>query len=162
LKQWLKQAVVCAPIDLVWELADGSVEQLQRIFPAMITFSLINKTNDAEASAYRVAYKHKKQVKECDIQLLDYANRSAYKVVKVLFEYKRRYEITIEFQLYRVDDHRTNARFTVTKIALNWWAKCILKFATDRAIRDLTERVKQAFAADNLSETDEADINKSS
>ena len=74
MKQWTKEIEINAPIEKVWNLLNGSLEQMQKIMPQVIGNSPVKLTEEFVGSIYRQQYKEGKRIEEYDVETLDYLN----------------------------------------------------------------------------------------
>lgn len=56
MKEWTRDIEINAPIEEVWSLVDGSIENMQKIMPNVIEHEPINVTEDKIGSVHRQQY----------------------------------------------------------------------------------------------------------
>src|SRR5690606_32494973 len=114
MKEWTKDIEINAPIDQVWKLFDGNLEDMQKIMPNVIENNLGKETEDKVGTIYRQKYREGKRVQEYDVETLEYQNEEDYKRVKVGFNLANVFEITAAYDLKKIDDNTTYFRYTTT------------------------------------------------
>lgn len=142
MKQWTKEIEINAPIENVWKLLNGSLEQMQKIMPQVIDHSPVRLTEEVVGSIYRQQYKEGKRIEEYDVETLDYLNDPDQKKLKVGFTLANMFEITALYQMKKVDDQKTLFRYTATNNPLKWFLKVFMLFATEKVVVEFVERVK--------------------
>lgn len=146
MKQWTKEIVINAPIEQVWLLFDGSLENMQKIMPQVVEHKPIKTTEDRVGSVYRQTYKEGKRTEVYDVRTLEYSNQSDQKRLKVDFTLANLFEITALYQLNKVND-KTLFEYTVTNRPLKWYVNLFLLFASDKVVVEFLERVKKVAEA---------------
>src|SRR5690625_150010 len=79
MKHWTKEVSIHAPIDKIWKLFDGSLEDIRRIMPNIITHEPLTETKDEVGRVYRQVYQEGKRMHEYDVTTMEYANQTDYK-----------------------------------------------------------------------------------
>ncbi|WP_096270872.1 SRPBCC family protein [Paucisalibacillus globulus] len=144
MKEWTKDIEINAPIDQVWKLFDGNLEDMQKIMPNVIENNLVKETEDKVGTIYRQKYREGKRVQEYDVETLEYQNEEDYKRVKVGFNLANVFEITAAYHLKKIDDNTTYFRYTTTNNPLKWFVKILVKLAgSDKVVVQFVERVKE-------------------
>jgi len=144
MKEWTKDIEINAPIDQVWKLFDGNLEDMQKIMPNVIENNLVKETEDKVGTIYRQKYREGKRVQEYDVETLEYQNEEDYKRVKVGFNLANVFEITAAYDLKKIDDNTTYFRYTTTNNPLKWFVKILVKLAgSDKVVVQFVERVKE-------------------
>ena len=142
-KKWIKSIEINAPIEVVWKLFDGSLENMQKIMPQVVENTPIHETEEVVGSVYRQKYREGKRVMEYDVKTLEYVDNPAYKKLKVGFNLGNMFDITACYELEKKDENRTELTYTVTNEPLKWYTKLFLLFATEKVVVDFVERVKK-------------------
>lgn len=148
MKQWTKDIEINAPIEKIWSLFDGSLENMQKIMPQVVENEPIKITEEMVGSVYRQKYKEGKRIETYDIETLAYSNEPNEKKLSVGFTLANMFEITALYELKKIDDQKTLFTYTVTNRPLKWFVKLFLIFATDKVVVEFLERVKNV--AENL------------
>ncbi|AOV06792.1 SRPBCC family protein [Sporosarcina ureilytica] len=148
MKKWTRNIEINAPIEKVWCLVDGSVENMQKIMPNVIEHKPIKVTDDKVGSVYRQKYKEGKRIEEYDVETLDYLNTPKQKKLKVGFTLASMFEITASYDIAKIADDKTSFTYTVTNRPLKWFVKLFLLFASDKVVIEFLERVKKIAEAD--------------
>lgn len=143
MKQWTKEIVIDAPIEHVWKYLDGSLENMQKIMPQVVSNEPVTITEGMVGSVYLQKYREGKRVMEYEVETLDYLDSPNEKKMKVGFTLGGMFEITAGYDLVRVDDDKTRFIYTTTNRPLKWFLKLFLLFAGDKVVVDFVERVKR-------------------
>ncbi|WP_026908652.1 SRPBCC family protein [Paucisalibacillus globulus] len=150
MKEWTKDIEINAPINQVWKLLDGNLEDMQKIMPNVVENKLIKETENGVGTVYRQKYREGKRVQEYDVETLEYENAEDYKRVKVGFNLANVVEITTAYELKKLDDNKTYFRYTTTNNPLKWFMKMLVKLAnSDKVVVQFVERVKRVAEAED-------------
>lgn len=150
MKTWSKEIEIHAPIEKVWELLDGSLENMQKIMPQVLENKPVKVTDEKVGSIYRQKYKEGKRVMEYDVETLEYENRDDFKNLKVGFNLANMFDITAKYELTKISENKTHFKYTATNKPLKWFVKLFLMFANDKVVVDFVERVKKVAEEDTL------------
>ena len=142
MKQWTKEIEINAPIEKVWNLLNGSLEQIQKIMPQVIGHSPVKLTEEVVGSIYRQQYKEGKRIEEYDVETLDYLNDHDQKKIKVGFTLANLFEITALYEMKKMNDQKTHFKYTTTNKPLKWFLIFFMLFATEKVVVEFVERVK--------------------
>jgi hypothetical protein len=143
MKSWTREIEINAPINQVWKLLDGSLEDMQKIMPQVVANTPVKITNEKVGSIYRQKYKEGKRIEEYEVKTLAYENHHDLKRLTVGFTLANMFDITALYELKRLDDDKTLFSYTVTNKALKWFIKPFLWFAGDKVVVQFLERVKK-------------------
>lgn len=143
MKKWTKDVEINAPIEKVWELFDGTQENMQKIMPQVVEHKPVKITEEVVGSIYRQRFKEGGRVEEYDVETLEYLDTPAKKKLKIGFTLSSMFEITSLWELVKIDDQKTLLIYTVTNRPLKWFVSVFLLFATEKVVVDLLERVKR-------------------
>ena len=149
MKEWTKDIEINAPIDQVWKLFDGNLEDMQKVMPNVIENKPVKETENGVGTVYRQKYREGNKVQEYDVETLEYQNDEDYKRVKVGFNLANVFEITAAYELKKLDDNKTYFRYTTSNNPLKWFLKILVKLAnSDKVVVQFVERVKRVAEAD--------------
>ncbi|MEH7083290.1 SRPBCC family protein [Neobacillus drentensis] len=143
MKEWSKEIEIQAPIDTVWGLLNGSLEEMQRIMPQVVDHQPVKVTNEGVGSIYRQKYREGKRVEEYDVETLEYQNTPDQKKLKVGFTLAKMFEITAMYELTAINKHKTLFKYTCTNKPLKAFLKLFLFLASDKIVVQFCERVKK-------------------
>lgn len=143
MKQWTKEIVIDAPIEHVWKYLDGSLENMQKIMPQVVSNEPVTVTEGMVGSIYLQKYKEGKRVMEYEVETLDYLDTPDEKKMKVGFTLGGMFEITAGYELSRINDEKTRFVYTTSNRPLKWFVKLLLLFGNDKVVVDFVERVKR-------------------
>ncbi|OIJ17390.1 hypothetical protein BKP37_02480 [Anaerobacillus alkalilacustris] len=147
MKQWTKDIEINAPIDQIWRLFDGSLENMQKIMPQVVEHKPIKITEEVIGSVYRQKYKEGKRIEEYDVETLEYSSAPNKKRLKVGFSLANMFEITALYELKKMNDDKTSFKYTVTNRPLKWYVNLFLLFASEKVVVNFLERVKNVAEA---------------
>ncbi|WP_026565586.1 SRPBCC family protein [Bacillus sp. UNC41MFS5] len=143
MKQWSKEIEIHAPIDIVWGLLNGSLEDMQRIMPQVVDHQPVKVTNEGVGSIYRQKYREGKRVEEYDVETLEFENSPDQKKLKVGFSLAKMFEITALYELTAINEQNTLFKYTCTNKPLKAFLKLFLLLASDKIVVQFCERVKK-------------------
>jgi hypothetical protein len=143
MKEWSKEIEINAPIELVWGLLNGSLEEMQKIMPQVVGHIPVKITDEGVGSIYRQKYKEGKRIEEYDVETLEYVNNPVNKKLKVGFTLANMFEITALYELNQTDPQKTQFRYTSTNRPLKSFLKLFLLFSSNKVVVQFCERVKK-------------------
>ncbi|KKK37438.1 hypothetical protein WQ57_13355 [Mesobacillus campisalis] len=143
MKTWTKSIEINAPIEQIWTLLNGSLEQMQQIMPNVVENRPVKITEGKVGSIYRQKYKEGKRLEEYDVETLEYLAEPEHKMLKVGFTLAHMFEITALYELHKLNEEKTSFQYTVTNKPLKWFLKLFLVFASDKVVVEFLERVKK-------------------
>ncbi|MFF2446370.1 SRPBCC family protein [Neobacillus sp. NPDC058068] len=149
MKSWSKEIEIDAPIDQVWGLLDGSLEEMQKIMPQVVDHKPVKVTDEGVGSIYRQKYKEGKRIEEYDVETLEYENAPDRKKLKVGFTLAKMFEITALYELSQITEQKTLFTYTCTNQPLKSFLKLFLLFASDKIVVQFCERVKNVAEEEN-------------
>lgn len=59
------------------------------------------------------------------------------------------FEITAQYEMVKLEDHKTILKYTTTNRPLKWFVKLLLLFSTDKVVIEFVERVKKVTESEN-------------
>ncbi|MFJ5714214.1 SRPBCC family protein [Neobacillus sp. NPDC093127] len=148
MKSWSKEIEIEAPIDQVWGLLEGPLEEMQKIMPQVVDHKPVKVTDVGVGSIYRQRYKEGKRIEEYDVETLEYDNAPDKKKLKVGFTLAKMFEITALYELYQINQQKTRFTYTCTNRPLKSFLKLFLLFASDKIVVQFCERVKKVAEED--------------
>lgn len=148
MKQWTRDIEINAPIEKVWSLFNGTLEDMQKIMPQVVEHTPVKITEEKIGTIYRQKYQEGKRIEEYDVETLEYKDTPDEKVLKVGFILANMFEITAKYELEKLDDNKTRLTYTATNRPLKWMVKLFLLFASDKTVVTFLERVKEVAEAE--------------
>ncbi|SEQ74458.1 hypothetical protein SAMN05216232_3225 [Virgibacillus subterraneus] len=144
MKKWSEEIEIDAPIEQVWKLLDGTLENMQKVMPNVIANEPVKVTDELVGSIHRQKYKEGKRVEEYDVETLLYQNQPDYKEMKVGFTLANMFDITAHYELNKLDESKTYFRYETTNQPLKWFMKLLIKLAiSNKVVVKFVNRVKQ-------------------
>lgn len=139
----MKEIEINAPIDQVWKLLDGTLEDMQKIMPQVIDHQPVKVTNEGVGNIYRQKYKEGKRIEEYDVETLEFKNTPDKKILKIGFTLAKMFEITALYELSAINEEKTLFKYTCTNRPLKSFLKLFLFFTSDKIVVQFCERVKK-------------------
>ena len=149
MKQWSREIEINAPIEDVWMLFNGSLEEMQKIMPQVVENEPKKITDDKIGSIYSQKYQEGKRVMEYDVETLEYKNTTNEKMMKAGFTLSNMFDITAKYELVKLEDNKTYFKYTTTNNPLKWFIKPFLLFARDKVVVQFVQRVKDVAESKN-------------
>lgn len=149
MKQWTNTVEINAPIETVWQLFDGSLENMQKIMPKVVGNQPVTITDEMVGSIYLQKYQEGKRVMEYEVETLEYSDSSDEKKMKVGFTLGNMFDITAGYHLVKIDESRTSFTYTTTNRPLKWFVKLFLLFGNDKVVVEFVQRVKKIAESAN-------------
>jgi hypothetical protein len=149
MKEWTKEIEIEAPIEKIWALFDGSLENMQKIMPQVVSNTPVKVTEEGVGTIYRQQYKEGKRIEEYDVETLVYLDTPDHKKMKVGFNLANYFEITAGYELTKINDHQSRFKYTTTNKPLKAIFKLFLWFASDKVVVKFVEKVKEVAEEDN-------------
>ena len=149
MKEWSKEIEIDAPIEEVWRLLNGSLEDMQKIMPQVVDNKPVKVTDEIVGSVYLQTYKEGKRVMEYPVETLEFLDSPSEKKMKVGFTIAKTFEITARYELIKLNDNKIKFIYTTTNKPLKWFFKLFLLFANDKIVVSFVERVKKVAESSN-------------
>jgi len=149
MKEWTKEIDIDAPIEKIWSLFDGTLENTQKIMPQVVSQTPVKVTEEKVGSIYRQQYKEGKRIEEYDVETLVYLDTPDHKKMKVGFNLANYFEITAGYELTKINDHQSRFKYTTTNKPLKAIFKLFLWFASDKVVVKFVEKVKEVAEEEN-------------
>ncbi|TDL31355.1 SRPBCC family protein [Jeotgalibacillus sp. S-D1] len=152
MRKWIKGIEINAPIEQVWKLLDGSLEDMQKIMPEVMENEPVKVTEEVIGSVHRQKYKEGKRIMEYDVEVLEYENGIEKKKLKIEFVLADMFRITALYEVLKLEENKTFLRYTVTNTPLKWYVQLFLLFSTEKTVNKFLERVKDVAEAESNKE----------
>ena len=149
MKKWTKEIEIDAPVNQVWGLLDGSLEDMQKIMPQVVDHIPVKVTDEGVGSIYRQKYKEGNRIQEYDVETLEFLNTPNKKKLKIGFTLANMFEITALYELGQLNNQKTLFTYTCTNRPLKSFLKLFLFFASDKIVVQFCERVKKVAEEEN-------------
>lgn len=142
MKKWTEETEIDAPIEEIWKLLNGSLDNMQKIMPNVVEHEPVNVTDEGVGSVYRQKYKEGKRIEEYEVETVEYMNTPEYKKLKIAFVLANIFDITAKYELRKRTGNKTHFIYTATNRPLKWFVKIILLFAGKKVTTQFVKRVK--------------------
>src|SRR5699024_5191873 len=113
MKQWEEDIRINAPIDQVWKLFDGPLEDMQKVMPNLVANEPIKQTEDMVGTIYQQKFEGKRE-QTYDVEVMEYEKESDFRKLKVSFSLSNIAHITTTYELEKVDESTTRFRYITT------------------------------------------------
>ncbi|QPC48124.1 SRPBCC family protein [Mangrovibacillus cuniculi] len=152
MKSWTKSITINAPIDIVWNLFNGSTEQMQKIMPQVVANEPVKVTDEGVGTVYRQTYQEGKRTQTYDVETIEFTDKAEEKKLKVGFQIAGMFDITAKYELAEIDENTTHFTYTATNNPLKWYVKPFLLFASDKVVVNFVDRVKKVAETNQRNE----------
>lgn len=149
MKQWTSEVEIDAPIEKIWSLLDGSLENMQKIMPQVVENKPKTITDNKVGSVYVQKYREGKRVMEYEVETIEYVDTAEEKKMKAGFTLANMFDITARYELVKLSESKTLFKYTATNLPLKWYVKLFLLFASDKVAVEFVQRVKQVAESEN-------------
>lgn len=143
MKRWSQEIEINAPIEEVWALFDGSLEDMQKIMPQVIANEPMEITDEVVGSVHLQKFKEGKQVMEYLVETLEYTNKPNEKKKTIGFTLSDIFEVTRGYELIKLEDDKTLFKYTSTNRALKLYVRLFSLFASNKVSIGFVQRVKE-------------------
>jgi len=128
MKTWTITKEVNVSIDKVWDVIDGSEENLKNLDPKIISQETLIVTEERVGSKYLQKYKEGKKVMEYEVVVTDYNETDYEKMFAIGFNLGGWFDIAVRYELEKIDENKTIIKYTTTNKPLKFLAKVMMKF----------------------------------
>ncbi|WP_203247106.1 SRPBCC family protein [Sporosarcina beigongshangi] len=149
MKKWTSEVEINASIEKVWQLFDGSLENMQKIMPKVVENKPVTITEEKVGSIYLQQYQEGKRVMEYEVKTLEYSDSADAKKMKAGFTLANMFDITARYELTKIDNTTTLFTYTTTNRPLKWFVKLFLLFGNDKVVVEFVQRVKKVAESEN-------------
>ncbi|XMB86148.1 SRPBCC family protein [Mycoplasmatota bacterium WC44] len=127
MKEWTGYIEIDSSIEKVWEVINGSEENLKKLDPKIIKNEVLFETENKVGSKYKQQYKEGKKVIEYIVEVLEHKDTPNEKSFKIGFKIGKWFDITVLYLLKRVSDNITSVDYKTTNQPLGIIAKILFK-----------------------------------
>ena len=149
MKQWTREVEIDAPIEKIWSLFDGSLENMQKIMPQVVENKPKTITDNKVGSIYVQKYREGKRVMEYEVETIEYVDNAEEKKMKAGFALANMFDITARYDLVKLSESKTSFKYTAMNRPLKWFVKLFLLFASDKVVVEFVQRVKKVAESEN-------------
>lgn len=142
MKRWTHETEIEAPIDQVWKLLNGPLEDIKKIMPNLIKIKTVKETDEVVGSIHRETYEDGKKIQEYDVETLIYQDDPEQKELKVGFTVSTMFEITTHYELEKLDSGKTSFKYTTTNKPLKWFLRLLMGLGSNKVVVQFVDRVK--------------------
>ncbi len=126
MKKWTAEIEINAPIEKVWEVIDGSEENLKKLDPKILSNKVIEETEERIGSSYLQKYQEGKKIMEYVVEVKDYKEDDNSKMFQIGFELGNSFDINVKYLLKKMDENKTHLTYTVTNRPMKFLAKVMM------------------------------------
>ncbi|WP_368653948.1 SRPBCC family protein [Ornithinibacillus sp. 4-3] len=145
MKKWKRDIEINAPIDHVWRLFDGSVEDRQKVMPNLIELETVTETENRIDSIYKQAFKVGSRFQTFEVKILEYSNQPKEKHLEESFVHSGLFEITTSYTLKEIDENKTHFTYATRTRPLKWYLRLfmLLQLSSGRMTTSFVNNVKK-------------------
>lgn len=121
MKRWSEKIEIDAPIDDVWKLVDGSLEEMQKITPNLIENEPVKVTDEGVGSQYKQSFKVGSRFQTFEIEVLQYENQPDYKIQQFSYVHAGVFKITTTYELTKLSEGKTLFHYQTQTKPLKWY-----------------------------------------
>lgn len=126
MKVWEMTKVIAAPIESVWNVIDGSEENLKKLDPKIVSQETILETDERIGSRYRQTYREGKREETYEVVVTDYFETDDEKMFAIAFTIAKMFEVGVYYKLKKVSDSETEVHYKTTNNPLKFFAKLMM------------------------------------
>ena len=145
MKTWTITKEISVSIDKVWDVIDGSEENLKKLDPKIISQETLIETEERVGSIYLQKYKEGKKVMEYEVFVTDYNETDYEKMFAIAFNLAGWFDIAVRYELEKVDENKTIIKYTTTNKPLKFLAKVMMKFMPggDKMLENHIQKIEE-------------------
>ncbi|RHW38368.1 SRPBCC family protein [Lysinibacillus yapensis] len=149
MKSWSKEIKIQAPIEQVWNLLNGDLENMQKIMPQVVSHEPIKLTAERVGSVHLQKYREGNRVQEYEVNTVEYKDDPNFKKLKVAFNLANMFDISASYELKALDGNTTFLKYETTNKPLKWFLKPLVMLSSDKVVVQFVERVKKVAELEN-------------
>lgn len=134
MKRWSEKVEINAPIDEVWKLVDGSLEDMQKITPNLIENEPVKVTDVGVGSIYKQSFKVGSRFQTFEVNTLQYENEPNYKKQQFSYVHSGVFKITTTYELKKLNDEKTLFHYQTQTKPLKWYLSFFMLITRGRSI----------------------------
>lgn len=143
MKKWSEEIEINAPIEQVWQLIDGPIEEMQKIMPNLIENEPITITDEMIGSVHRQSFKVGKRFQTFDIKTLQYKNNPEEKHITLSFIHGGLFEIITSYDVKEINEAKTHFRYTTATKPLKWYLRFFMLLGSGKVAKQFVKHVKR-------------------
>lgn len=154
MKRWSEKIEINAPIDEVWKLVDGSLEDMQKITPNLMENEPIKVTDEGVGSIYKQSFKVGPRFQTFEVKTLQYENEPEYKKQQFSYVHGGVFRITTTYELKKLSDQTTLFHYQTQTKPLKWYLGLFMLISRGSSIaKRFVRHVKKVAERDMLPST---------
>ncbi|MFJ5769710.1 SRPBCC family protein [Psychrobacillus sp. NPDC093180] len=145
MKKWKKEVELNVPIEFAWPFFYGDVEKKKMIFPKVVGEEILESTEQVVGSVIHQTYQIGSLTEQYEITIRKYADESDYKMIQESFILNDRFQMTIDYELQRVDNKTTKFIYTSLNKPKNPLLSLFQLFGRDEVVVNFMNRTKDTI-----------------
>lgn len=145
MKKWKKEVELNVPIEFAWPFFYGDLEKKKLIFPKIVGEEILESTEQVVGTVIHQTYQIGSLTEQYDITIRKYADESDYKMIQESFILNDRFQMTIDYELQRVDNKTTKFIYTSLNKPKNPLLSLFQLFGRDEVVVNFMNRTKDTI-----------------
>ncbi|MDI2589024.1 SRPBCC family protein [Psychrobacillus sp. NEAU-3TGS] len=133
------------PIEFAWPFFYGDLEKKKLIFPKVVGEEILESTEQVVGTVIHQTYQIGSLTEQYDITIRKYADESDYKMIQESFILNDRFQMTIDYELQRVDNKTTKFIYTSLNKPKNPLLSLFQLFGRDEVVVNFMNRTKDTI-----------------
>lgn len=121
MKRWSEQIEIDAPIEHIWKLINGSLEDMQKITPNLVEHEPVTVTDNGVGSVYKQTFHVGKRLRTFEVKMLQFEDQADYKKQQFSYIHGGLFEITSTYELKKISDDKTTFHYQTQTKPLKWY-----------------------------------------
>lgn len=142
MKKWKKDVEIDAPIDVVWQLFAGDIEDKQKVMPSLFELEKIKETEEEIGSIYKQVFKSGSRFQFFEVNILDYQDNNKEKFLEEQFVHGKMFQITTSYRFKQLADGKTLFTYATETKPLKWYLRLFMLLNSGRAAGSFVNHVK--------------------
>jgi hypothetical protein len=142
--EWKEETVIKANIEKVWSLFWD--KNIKSIMPKVEEHILIERKENEVGAKHRQTYREGKRKETYIVETVAYEDTKEKKNKQIRFVLGKAFEITLTFQLYKIDEHNTKFIYEGQNREVNFVGRVMLKLSSqksnDKVVKEFMQRVE--------------------
>ena len=142
MKTWKESITIDVSLETIWELLDGSEENIKKLIPEVKSHKVIKETSNTVGSRYLQTYEERGRLMEYEVEVLNYRED---KFFTVGFTVANAFYVTARYDVKQVRD-KLLVTYTVTNKPLKFRYKLLailMRLAGSKSVKKHLQCVKE-------------------
>jgi hypothetical protein len=142
--EWKEETVIKANIEKVWSLFLD--KNIKSIMPKVEEHILIERKENEVGAKHRQTYREGKRKETYIVETVAYEDTKEKKNKQIRFVLGKSFEISLTFQLYKIDEHNTRFIYEGRNRGVNFVGRAMMKLSSqksnDKVVKEFMQRVE--------------------